>query len=447
MVHKNRGVPVSKRRKKRPTRRHGPHAGPPSFDAPGIPPIDGLVRSVLRGARELLEVEDPFEAELWASQVLGVFYKLPLPLPARDELDRSIGPAIVEGAERKGDAAGVAILLALGAVDREGIGPAASAGADRLVRSGVPEPVWAAKIGRPGLVDAWVLEDPYGDQQAYYATFRYPGRDPHTLMALYDENLGGIIKDGFAGYPKDRNAPRRRAEAEPRAQVADADPGVMAARITQAIEMGDRYLDNEWTPEFKKVRALLLSRMRLLPAAALPEPPPLDEEGRGALTAEFLASPYAPALDEAAAIVGHCLDARCDYGDGEPLRWSPIVVELFMLDYLPRKAFLTAGEIRALPEVLGGWVRFALTKRGLEERWIAETEEAVEEFAPEFRRAVTDPGSFGPAKAMANAMLASGVDLTDRRAVDAWIAEFNARPDEERDQLLGAFPMPDDRGE
>ncbi|MGH2528683.1 MAG: hypothetical protein ACRDH0_04995 [Actinomycetota bacterium] len=71
----------------------------------------------------------------------------------------------------------------------------------------------------------------------------------------------------------------------------------------------------------------------------------------------------------------------------------------------------------------------------------------VEEFAPEFGRAVTDPGSFGPAKAIANAMLAWGVDLTDRGAVDAWIAEFNARPDEERDLLLGTFPLPGDRGE
>ncbi len=93
--------------------------------------------------------------------------------------------------------------------------------------------------------------------------------------------------------------------------------------------------------------------------------------------------------------MGHCLDARCDFGDGDPLRWSPTVVELFMLDYLPRKAILGVGEIRALPHVLRGWVRFALTKRGLEERWIAEAEEAVVRFTPEFRRAVTDHASFG----------------------------------------------------
>jgi len=30
----------------------------------------------------------------------------------------------------------------------------------------------------------------------------------------------------------------------------------------------------------------------------------------------------------------------CDYSDGDPLRWSPVVVELFMADWLWRKAFV-----------------------------------------------------------------------------------------------------------
>lgn len=437
-------MPKSKGRKKTPgtARRPRPAVRSPKPGEPVIPPIDGLVRTVLRGGRELLEVEDPLEAELWASSVLGTSYKLPIPLDARDELERSLGPAIVEAAERAADPERLAILRALAAVADDELSAAAREAAERLAGRGVRDPVWAAEIGTPDFVDAWMLADPYDDQLGYYATFRYAGRRPHTLMALYDENLGGIVKDAFARTPTGN--PRARAEREPGAIVSDAEPGLMAARIIHAIETGDLYLDNDWTPEFKQTRALLLSRMRLLPAAPLSEPPPpLDDEARAALTEEFLASEHAPAVEETAAIVGHCLDARCDFGDGDPLRWSPIVVEMFMLDYVPRKATLHAGEIRALPEVLRGWVRFALTKRGLEERWIAEAEDAVRRFAPEFRRAVTDPSSFGPAKAITNAMVAAGVDLTDQRVVDAWIAEFNARPQEERDESLGTFPLPE----
>lgn len=439
-------MPTSKGRKKPGQRRRGPTRRPARSAGSGIPPIDGLVKTVLRGGDELLEIEDPFEAELWASSVLGVFYKLPLPLDAREELQRTLGPALVEGAEQMADARGLAMLRALAAVGDADLVASAGEAAARLAGQGVAEPAWAAaELGRPDFVEAWALTDPYGDQIAYYATFRYPDNPPHIVMALYDQNIGGIIKDAFAAYPRpDAADPRRRAEEQPGAQVEDADPGQMAARVLAAIEMGDLYVDNDWTPDFKKTRALLRTRMRGLPVASLPHPPPPpDERAREALVAEFLAGPHAPAVTEAEAIVDHCLRARCDYGDGDPLRWSPIVVELFMLDYLPRKAILDAGEIRALPEVLAGWVRFALSRRGLEERWIAETEDAVRRHTPAFRQAVTDHSNFGPAKAILNALLAAGVDPMDKRAVDAWMEDFNSRPVEERDEFFGTFPFPD----
>ena len=212
--------------------------------------------------------------------MLGSFYKLPLPLTARDQLEHSIGPAIVEAAEQAADAGGLALLLALVALDEDGISASARSAAERLVCSGMQDPPWASEIGHPEFIDAWMLEDVYGDQTAYFATFRYEGRDPHVVTAVYDENLGGIIKDAFAGYPKDPEEARRRAELEPGAAVSDADPGVMATKVIEAIHSGDLYLDNDWTPDFKEMRALLLQRMRLLPAATLQEPAPPNDERR-----------------------------------------------------------------------------------------------------------------------------------------------------------------------
>lgn len=49
---------------------------------------------------------------------------------------------------------------------------------------------------------------------------------------------------------------------------------------------------------------------------------------------------------------------------------------------------------------------------------------------------MTDQSSFGPAKAITNAMRADGVDLPDGRAVQAWIESFNTRSFEERDEFL-----------
>ena len=400
--------------------------------------IDGLVRTTLATARELLTIDDPLEAEHWASGVLGVFYKAPAPFEVRERLERSLGPALVRGAEGTRNPTGLAVLCALAGVTGDEIG--AREAAARMAARGVPRPRWADAIGTPEFLGGYAVSDPFGDQVGYYLTFRYPGRPPHVLMALYDENLGGIIKDAFVGELREGGDPRALLEADPDVSVCDADPAEAAARIGRAVAAGDQFIDNDWTDEFKRTRALVLARLRLLPVVEIAEPAePPGIEAQEALTREFLASPLAPGRDETLSIVDHCLTARCDFGDGDPLRWSPTVVELFLLDYLPRKVSLTPEEIEALPEVLTAWVRFALTKRGLDERFVSEAADAVRTFTDQFREAVTDSDNFGPAKGLMNAMREDGVDVTDQKAVDAWLADFNARSDEERDRLFGGF--------
>ena len=202
-----------------------------------------------------------------------------------------------------------------------------------------------------------MLHDVFGDHEAYFATFRYPGRPPHIVNALYDKALGEIIKDAFVGYP--REDPRKRVATEDGVFAVDADPPAMARRIVDAIANGDHDLDNDWTPEFKQFRALVRARMRALPMAPQAEPPepPADEE-REAIVAEFLASRIASGIgavhDEADLIAAHCLEYVCDYLGEEPFRWSPIVVEQFLLDYLPRKVSLN---LRQLPSCRRSFAR------------------------------------------------------------------------------------------
>lgn len=62
---------------------------------------------------------------------------------------------------------------------------------------------------------------------------------------------------------------------------------------------------------------------------------------------------------------------------------------------------------------------------------------AVDQFTPDFRRAMQDPSRHGPAGLLVNAMRDEGVDLTDERAVGQWIEAFNSRPLSERDPILG----------
>ncbi|MEX2548551.1 MAG: hypothetical protein WD830_12315 [Chloroflexota bacterium] len=406
----------------------------------GPPSIEGIADAVVRGADELLRVEDPLEAEAWASQVLGTFYKVNVPWEARELLERGVPQAIVAKAEQRADAAGLAALEALAAVGEDDLAGIARPAADRLRARGITAPAWVPELRSVVFEDAWMMLDVYGDHEAYFATYRYPGRKPHVVNALYDKAMGEIIKDGFVGYaPSDARA---RVDRQDGVAAVDCEPGAMARRVIDAIANGDLYLDNDWTPEFKRFRALILSRMRLLPKGRPPKTPrPPTQRQRKQIVTEFLSSQSgAAALDEADAIAELCLDYSCDYLGEEPFRWSPIVVEQFMLDYLPRKVSLSMAQVRQLPAVLREWVSFALTKRGLEERWITETEAAVDRWSRDFRRAVTDTEQFGLAKRLGNALLADGVDALDQASVQRWIDDFNARPQTERDSLLGKPP-------
>jgi hypothetical protein len=419
------------------TRARIPQRGPsPRSD---LPPIDPIVDGILAGAEELLDVANPLEAEMWASVMLGLSYKRPLPIDVQEELPKVVWGGVLDEAEHRADPATLAALHAVAAVADPDLAGEAARIAGELAERGIPEPPWADEIGRPEFVRAWTITEPYGDQVGYFAHFRYPGRPEHMVAATYDENLGGIIKDASAGE-LDLD-PRATAEANPDVTVGAIDPAELAARLRAAIASGDSFIDNDWTEDFRDVRALLLSRVRLLPEIVLPEPDePPDDDAREALIDEFLAAPDAPPDDDVTrSILDHCLMARCDFGDGDPFRWSPTVVELFMLDFVPRKGSLDMGAIRALPEVLKRWIAFSLGRRGLDRRWIVETQEAVDELAPRFLRAVTDPSSFGLAKSMASAMQADGVALDDPDAVQGWIDAFNARPFEEREAFLSRF--------
>jgi len=109
--------------------------------------MDALVRTALRSGADLVGIEDPLEAEGWASGILGSFYKLPVPFDVRDEMERSLGPALVRGAEQKRNATGLAILCPLAAVTGDEVGAADAA--NRVAARGVPRPRWADEIGTP----------------------------------------------------------------------------------------------------------------------------------------------------------------------------------------------------------------------------------------------------------------------------------------------------------
>src|SRR3970040_228842 len=144
-MRKSRGKPRAtsgargKRRTGAPRGRTSGHGRPPS--------IEDLADVIVRGGAELLDVDDPLEAEAWASAMLGQFYKIDAPWEARDELERTLWPTVVGRAEAAHDASSLAVLEALGAVADEDVARAARGAAGRLRPAGLPSPGWGGALG------------------------------------------------------------------------------------------------------------------------------------------------------------------------------------------------------------------------------------------------------------------------------------------------------------
>jgi hypothetical protein len=62
-----------------------------------------------------------------------------------------------------------------------------------------------------------------------------------------------------------------------------------------------------------------------------------------------------------------------DYGPGDPLRWSPVNVELLLLDWFPRKIVADPGYLSRLPTLLRAFIRFSHGERGVRQALTDET--------------------------------------------------------------------------
>lgn len=131
-------------------------------------------------------------------------------------------------------------------------------------------------------------------------------------------------------------------------------------------------------------------------------------------------------LDEAELLVWH----GCDYdGIGDPLRWSPVVVEIVLCDWLPRKAALDRSVVVKVPFVLQSFVRFAGRRRDLPSEHVAETAAAINAYGADYLEAMEDPETWGPAKMVFAKLTAAGVDLSDETAVASFIDDLNRSGD------------------
>jgi hypothetical protein len=137
------------------------------------------------------------------------------------------------------------------------------------------------------------------------------------------------------------------------------------------------------------------------------------------------------------------LDWKWGYADGRITHWTTADLEELLLDWFPRQITLEPHDVSLVPPQIDDFISYLDRGDLLTGDPLARLHAKLDALAPEFEQAMSDDRAHGLAKTLALAMRSDGVDLADPEAVGRWIDDLNARPLEDRDDLLGRFsPAP-----
>ncbi|MFD2763997.1 hypothetical protein [Micromonospora eburnea] len=386
--------------------------------------------AVLHAARDVTRLDSALDAEMLGAALLGSVYAVAE--TDRETAVREFVAGFLAATSRRRSATATTIRAVFAALVPDAEGAA-------RVRPGAYSPAWAGQLGRVHLTGAWAYGDVYGDQTSYLATFAYDddeGGPEHAVVALVDHNIG-ITKDVFVGGPAGRIVEQAReiCTEDEFTWFRTEDPARMHTEVSRHLGVTDDLGELPAQGSLATDRALVGARLATLPgravaAGAREVPPPTDEE-RTRLVRAFLGSPEAArfGLDAVADAdlaslhfcLGLLLDHAASFPDADPMRWSPTVAELFLLDWVHRRAVLDMDDAALLPRVLRGWAAYAARQRGLPAAAARRTDEAIEEIIPEFARLYSTGERRSPATAAVAQLMADGVDPDDPAALDAWI--------------------------
>jgi hypothetical protein len=240
-----------------------------------------------------------------------------------------------------------------------------------------------------------------GDGENLVLGVRLPGGHELCAAVYVDHNLGTLVKDAYVvpgSLPQLVELMRTTAD-DPDTTLTALDPADARARITEAIEPAAITLPPLETDTWPACRPLVEWAVGLLPDGGTgyvrPEWP---DDAREALAERFFASPFGTGLDDAdrRSLLESLLWFGADYGPGDPLRWSPVAVEILLADWIPRKIVADVPYLAQAPALLRAFIRFSHAERGIRAELTAETLAAVDEWEPEYQEIIRSPRPQGP---------------------------------------------------
>jgi Domain of unknown function (DUF6398) len=320
------------------------------------------------------------------------------------------------------------------------------------------EPQWLTRLSETTTYRAVRMGHVLGDGDNIMLGVRIAGSYEVTVIVYIDHNLGRLVKDAFV-VPEtfdDMVAEYRRMSDEDDPDMVWEELSLADARVwlDEAIEVSAITFPPLETESWPACRPLIEWLTREFPTGGSGyQRPQWDSGDLARLTDRFFASEWGRRHDDAdhRDLLESFLWYGTDYGPGDPLRWSPVKVEILFGDWLPRKVVAPADYLAKAPELLRAFVRFTHAEVGLRSELTDEALAAIDVSESEYLRVIRSPRPQGPAALFA----ALGVDdqdlvgmpgFAEPENLEELALDYLARDVGGCDQLdrLDATPLPDE---
>ena len=349
---------------------------------PTAPSVNGLFKDVLRDFSAVAAEPGPFDVDLLGSEVVGQWREVVVD----GEPDSQLGLELIAFAQRKitpGAAALLAALKVLAETEEERTAAAEALGV--VLGRGIPEPEWAAGIGKVEVGECWRTGDVYGDESSVLCVFSRGG-ESLGLLALLDFTDGGRVRDLVVIEEPHEVLAEMRAQVEEDGDLVvleKIDPADAHRLLASGIAATDALEEPEVGEDYLRFHAVALAWARSLPAPSAAEPvAEWTDAQRAEAVEQFLADAGLPDPDAAREIAGLLADHGSRTEPANPMRVGPEKLARF-LEALLDGEYELEDEDAVAPVVLA-WANWAAARAGLSEVAIAALVEEVTEYLGEY---------------------------------------------------------------
>jgi hypothetical protein len=264
-----------------------------------------------------------------------------------------------------------------------------------------PLPGWLSRLGDSEVYSAVAMVDALGDGDDIMLGVRLHDRQELSVAVYIDHNLGTVVKDAFVvPGPLAALVDLMRTDLDVRdVEWRDIELAEARTKIVEAIALADMTYPPMESDSWPACQPIVEWVARLLPVGGTGY---IREEWSKAaerkLTKRFFSSPEGSALDDRdhRQLFESLLWFGTGYGPGDPMRWSPVNVEMLLSDWIPRKIVADAEFLSKAPDLLRAFVRFCHAERGIRIGLTSETLESIDRWEPEYQRVIRSPRLQGP---------------------------------------------------